>query len=187
MIIPDEIAEFLGDRKHGYIERVERDYEVISPWLPDYAHKTLDIGCGLGGINIFTAAVLGTTYVTLIDGDGSAPRKMGFVEGTQAWSDVRMAIKLISANLKKNQKAQKFTPGGIYIDLITSLKSWGHHYPVDEYLKITRRWRGHKCRLIIDIRNGTDGREKLERDGWQFVDVCYETVKAKRMVFAGPS
>lgn len=48
------------------------------------------------------------------------------------------------------------------VDLVFSLVSWGYHYPVTDYLEDACALLRPGGTLILDVRTGTDGREKIE-------------------------
>lgn len=184
--LPPRAAGILGDRAAAYQKRIARDFDTLRSWLPKHCDAILDIGCGLAGVNVRVAEATGAQTIHLLDGDGTGPRKMGFMPETQAWFDVEAGAELVRANLPgRNIVAHRADPGhGIKADLILSLKSWGHHYPVETYLGLARRSLAPGARIIMDIRTGTDGEQAMVQSGFEMLGIAYETVKARRVVFA---
>lgn len=179
--------EMYGDRPELYLDRITRDFDTIKPWLPARGESILDIGCGLAGVNVLLARATGAKVINLIDGNGFGPRKMGFVENTTAWFDVNVGAEFIRRNTS-GLTVLPFWPDEaandvIACDLLISLKSWGHHYPVEIYLGLAQRSVRAGGRMVLDIRTGTDGVAVLEASGFKSLGIAYSTVKADRHVF----
>lgn len=185
LIVPPRAAALLGENAEKWQARVLRDFETIKPWLPQSVTTIVDIGCGLAGVDVLLARETRAKEIVLVDGDGTGYRKMGFVPGTSAWFDVGIGAELVKKNLRgKKVEARAADPNlTIPCDLLISLKSWGHHYTVDEYLGLAQRSLRPGGRLILDIRNGTKGGVTLATRGFNCIGVAYWTVKADRMVF----
>lgn len=185
LVIPDRIAASMKTAPEEYRERAWRDYETMAKWLPPGVRSILDIGCGLAGVDVFLAVATGATDINLMDGDGTAPRKMGFVDGTKAWSNVRDGAELFRANLPGVRvSCRKLDAVNVPCDLLISLKSWAHHYPASTYMGLAVKSLRKGGRIIVDIRTGTDGLKDFEAAGFAPLGVCHETVKAKRYVLA---
>ena len=198
---PPEIVKYMsgdGGRKLGlqrlkqYSERMQRDFGAMKPWLPEKATAVLDIGCGLGGIDVMLARHYGDDLtVYLADGDGSGHRKMGFVGGTEAWADVSIGETFVRSNAPRIKvegrncnDPHEFS--GMAVDLVVSMKSWGHHYPVSAYAETVKGAiaLSRHARVIMDIRRGTDGATEMGRRGFKLVGKVAETVKCERLAFS---
>ena len=142
MTFPPNFAEWhnlemYGDHPQEYLDRITRDFEAIEPWLPAKVSSVLDIGCGLAGVNVLIAKATGCKKINLIDGDGTGPRKMGFVENTPPWFDVNIGAEFVRKNtsgvaVKAFHQSEKSIP----CDLLISLKSWAHHYSAETYMAL---------------------------------------------------
>lgn len=187
LIIPPYIAETMKLSAEDYEARITRDFETIEPWLPAKVSSVLDIGCGLAGVNVLIANWCSGACkkINLLDGDGTAHRKVGFVANTKAWSDVNRGAEVVRANLPGTVKVAAFTTAEkkIPCDLLISLKSWAHHYSAQTYMALAVASLRKKGRMILDIRTGTDGLKAFEAAGFKSIAVCHETAKAKRHVF----
>ncbi len=164
--------------------KAENDFNTIKDWLPPSLNSMLDIGCGLGAVDIEIGLRTDVSVINLIDGDGTGGRKMSYAVDTKAWSDRKIAVKFIKANAP-GRVVVAYPPEKEYIpaELIISLKSCGHHYPVDVYIPLMLESLYGAKRVILDIRRRTNGIETMEKNGFRVVGKCHETVKCERMVF----
>jgi SAM-dependent methyltransferase len=200
MIFPlEELAPrlLLGLRScpaEAVTRRALDDYQQLVPFLPEAAASFLDIGCGLGGL----AALLANHYgprvkAHLLDGAGWRPKTrqdMGYHDKAAPWSDVGEAARLLRETL--GLRAIPWTPAEIDqagaqavkpLDLVVSIKSWGHHYSVTRYLKLVRCSLQLGGRLIRDLRTGAGGEAVLASAGFKLVDVVRRGVKSHRAVY----
>jgi SAM-dependent methyltransferase len=195
-LFPPEVAAYMKAQKgidafearfKAYPIAVEQEFETLSEWLPDACESFMDIGCGLGLVDVLIARATGAKTIFMMDGDGSVMPKMGFKSGTRAWGNVRMGQMLVQKNLPTSVKVATLTPDPTHrlsVDLIVSLKSWGHHYPVETYLDLAKASLSEGGVLILDLRRGRGGRETLEKAGFCHLDTVFENPKRQRMVFA---
>lgn len=196
--IPENVQRYiaaLDERKREigrldrYRKRIADEYNRLSPYLPSNIRALVDIGCGLGGIDIPICRFHHVESVHLIDGDGRGQQKqLGYSETVKAWSDVHFAVKMVSANnqnphLAINHFYPASLPRKIPCDCLISMKSWGHHYPISIYLEFVRQSLIFDGTLVVDIRKGTDGAEQLRENGFTMLTVWDETPKCHRMVF----
>ena len=121
----------------------EKEYETIKDFLPKNVSNILDIGCGLGIINIF----LNNNYnhnaqFFLIDKDRVDIKiKYGFSENYESYNSLNETKNILLANglideqiILKN--ADKDIDINQKIDFILSLKSMAFHYPLENYLEL---------------------------------------------------
>jgi len=52
-------------------EKIVRDFNMVKEWLPIRVNTILDIGCGMGEIDILIQQSEGISKIYLIDGDGT--------------------------------------------------------------------------------------------------------------------
>lgn len=173
-----EQREFVKKRKPGTTEHpsipehfAERAVVTVNECLRDLnaysklpVKKYMDIGCGFGATTALMAMALGATEVHLIEGRGTVLEATGYNQKLDAWNDVKMAAKMVLANVVLAN-----IPGGTRViphyfddlqdcaelrdlDLITSFRSWGHHYPTDTYAGAAALWLKPKGSLILDVR-----------------------------------
>mgnify|MGYP003394498862 CR=1 FL=1 len=168
-----------------YAGRVNRDFREIEHFVP-LATRVMDIGSGFAGIDVLLGRDSGVTWVHLIDGDGSGDRNAGFANTMLPWYDVRLGAQLVRDNVRHAKVTTVVVPPipqPWSADMVISLKSWGHHYPVGVYLDLVKRSLRPGGYVILDIRTGSGGRHNLEAAGFVFMARVGGTIKTDRMVF----
>lgn len=199
----EKIGEFLrGDgvtesNVEGYLRRLERDWAGFLPRLPEISpcRAFLDIGCGLGGHAALLAAYYPRSIHNLLDGKENRPKGPadgGFHLQGEPWVNVYRAARLVSYCCGLDSRTWTYpevleagtmnhvTRG----DLVVSFRSLGHHFSVGPYLPLLKHSLTPSGRLILDIRNGTDGLEQLTSSG-QFnlvSEIPQESTKCRRFV-----
>jgi SAM-dependent methyltransferase len=169
-------------------EKAYRDFKTIKDWiLPEYK-SILDIGSGLGGVDIVIANYTNISTINIIEGDGDLEnRQTNYHQNIQPWCDRKLARSLIVRNVSKDVVVNDYPPDPsltIDADLIISLKSWGHHYPVGVYIDLVKRSLQPGGRVIMDIRwRKGDGRQTMQDNGFLFLAKVYDTPKCGRAVF----
>lgn len=171
--------------------RFLRQFEAFQEALPGRTfERVLDIGCGSGWFGIFAVHHLGTREIYLLDGDTVGTRgdyTYSDVE-TTPWHDVHKAADRIGRNVASDIKIVSHVVGRVDIhqnfDLIVSLRSCGHHYPVAVYLDLFHRCLEFEGNLVLDIRRGTDGVAVLTKAGFRCVArIDDPSVKCDRLIF----
>jgi hypothetical protein len=179
------------DKIPEFEEKTHRDLDSVKGWFPSSMQSILDIGCGRAAIDILFSRSYPETEIHLMDGDGTGMELVGFVPDLKAWNDVITAQRFVVANTFVYDKVFAHVADPLLTipsDLIISLKSWGHHYPVDIYLGLVQRSLREGGRVIMDIRRE---RKNLEHGLPKMIDAgfrllargVYETPKCERMVF----
>lgn len=144
----------------------------------------MDIGCGTAITSIFLARKVSAKELHLLDGDGTASRKVGFT-GSSAWDDARIGAALAVQNLPDTvvyNYTGKF-PDYVMADLIVSLKSWGHHYPIPVYASDVRKSLVPGGMVVVDIRKGTAGLSDMGHAGFTLHGLIGGSSKRDRAVF----
>ncbi len=197
MIFPRRVLDYVAPgnpdlaraRAARYPARMESEWATIAPYVPDDVQDIMDIGCGLGGIDVMIARHHPVDKIVLVDGNGdlSLRGKLGFKTAQKAWADVRIAEEFVRANARVFEIVAA-NPAIVWsavgdLDLIVSLRSWGHHYPAATYAALAFGALRNGGRSILDIRRNTDGRKQMEAAGFRFLAICDEGKKHQRMVF----
>lgn len=165
-------------------EREARQFvDAIRPTRPI---SILDIGCGIALTSLLMTRMTPVTELVLMDGEGGE-KLNSFHNSTRPWSSL---IRLAAV-------AQAVSQAGMYMivpayagatypcDVIMSLLSWGHHYPVGTYAALAARSLPEGGKLIIDLRKSksqSPDRALGELRGYGFVSVSmlYEYKKLQR-------
>ncbi len=156
--------------------------------ISELAPKSLlGIGCGRGLLELLLCKRYDIKQVCLIDGDGSPTiREYAFHADMQPWDDVRKAKFLFSVNTPYVEVLASHPGDNLpdEIDLITSFKSWGHHYPVSIYLNSVLERLTPKGLIILDLRIGRGGEDDLETAGLKLITIIpHHSIKCRRMVW----
>jgi len=178
-----------GDLKVLYPADVALDYEMIRPHLPQRAAATLDIGCGMAGIDVLLWRHYGGPVVNLLDGTGNTEVRVLFHEAMSPYNSMTVARRLLETNGVPAASIVEWPPDPnasvAPCDLIISLLSWGFHYPVLTYLALAVRCLRPGGRLILDVRKDSGGLELLDQH-LAPVTVVDSTAKADRVCYEKP-
>jgi SAM-dependent methyltransferase len=173
---------------NDYIADMEAEYSDIKSYLPSKAKNILDIGCGIGGINIFLSQHYKSQETTHYCLDKSQIDNIyyGFKERAAFYNSLEITREFLSVNginkinlLPANdnntiETSEKF-------DLILSLISWGFHYPVEIYLDQAYTHLNGGGHLIIDIRKNTKGLNTI-KEKFGNITTISETEKKTRIL-----
>lgn len=174
MIVSDAAISYIKLQRTNYQHRpdiaqlfsddMEREFQVILPFLPKTAQTILDIGCGVAGIDVFLSRHYeNNVNICLLDKTEIAESlTYGLKESPEFYNSLQVAKEMLELNGVNPQnillqEATNYLIGfdGVEFNLIISLLSWGFHYPVEGYLtQVTQRLNGV---LILDIRKGSNG------------------------------
>lgn len=196
-IIPSDVVRALGggdveagEKQFEVIMRnAERHFEEMKPFLPTDAPEMLDIGCGPAHLTLLIAKHVGAKRLTVVDGTGVSREKSGYHTQTTPWGDVEMAKLYLETNLPdvsitalqpETFKGFDWKPT---VDLVVSTKSWGHHYPIGEYLRVVSKLIRQGGTLVVDLRKRpkTTGLEELILAGFSDPVKISATEKCDRM------
>jgi SAM-dependent methyltransferase len=170
------------DSLASYCERVHSDLAGIAPFVPDKLASVWDIGCGLGGLTALLIDRWPVRRYRLTDGDGTGERKVGFKPDTKGSFNQRWSAEFVRLSTTRAARPVLSWRAG-ECELAVSLKSWGHHFPVDTYLREVSDSLAPRGRVILDIRTGTNGEHVLCHAGFREVGLVVEKPKRRRLVF----
>lgn len=164
---------------------IQNDYNIFSKHIPNTVKKWMDIGCGLGLINIFIHKKIpnGIMYLldkTLLEKD---KRLIGYdsVQTFGFYNSLEAAKELLISNNVKEENIHLVTPDNISIpdndlDLVLSRFSWCFHYPYSVYADIVHSKLVSGGRLILDVRKGH--LKEVTSDSRYKWTILHETKKA---------
>lgn len=153
--------EPLADNRERWHEAYERDlwgtYVEMRPHLPARCNRILDVGSGLGGIDILLFRHYeGMTGITLLDGLNDPPvmdkHAKTFSNG-QAAADFMRRNEVPSAHVwLADPSAADVLVGGPLYDLVVSFGSWCFHYPPAVYLERVIQASHPGTVFVLDVR-----------------------------------
>lgn len=178
----------------AYRNDMQREYENLRPHLPEEVHSILDIGCGIGGINVFLFEHYERNRQInffLLDKSDIAPQLYyGYKSHGAFYNSLDLTRQVLTSHQIPNERIHTLEatstndiPISTEVDLVISLISWGFHYPVNTYLERAYALLRPKGRLIIDLRQGTNGVEEL-RQTFNSVQVIPSTFEICQRVLA---
>jgi SAM-dependent methyltransferase len=167
-------------------------YSSIESILPHTATRVLDVGAGMGGINLFFHRRYGQNLTAyLLDKDGESESiQAGFHINPDTFSkynSFELARKFLIANGMRDESIVEINIDNTQIaegpfDIVISLLSWGFHYPIETYLADISRKISSTGVLILDIRKGTNGIEVLADTFKVTPQIVFESEKFQRAV-----
>lgn len=137
-----------------YLEVLDAEMKLIEPYLPESCDAILDVGGGMGGIDILLSRHYNGCHVSILDGLSDPPMVEAHAE---TFSNMGAASDFLSGNgvasfdfLDANRSS---VSAGRYYDLVVSFKSWCFHIEPSRYLAFVERSciKG-QSKLIIDVR-----------------------------------
>lgn len=173
--------------------RADTAFEMLLPHLPTNVNSIFDIGCGMAVLPVLLANHYQiSNALHLLDGDGHGTQVGGYsTVPILPWNNVEVGVEVAMQNLS-GQRARliwQWQPAHVdgiesrSIDLVTSFRSWGHHYPIRTYLELVKRVLTPRGHVITDIRNGTDGLQVLTDNGFKVcTQVPDHSIKCARYV-----
>jgi SAM-dependent methyltransferase len=142
------------DPAAAWAASIARDWAEIAGLVPWPCAATLDIGCGLAGIDVPLYRQTRATMF-LCDRDIFEKRPVyGYSATPSAYCRYRETTAFLSANGIPDHAARlsEDLPDGAQIDMVLSLISWGFHYPVSVYLRRVARILRPGGVLVLDLR-----------------------------------
>jgi len=183
------ISDFQMDESQWlqrYVDMIRGEFNCIEPYLPPTCDAILDVGSGLGGIDILLQRHYGEAcQVTLLDGADDAP----MVEShAKTFNHMGVARDFLAANHVGNvhcvdaNAAVLHAPS--YFDLVVSFKSWCFHVEPKRYVDFVRSNSipGGGTKVIVDMRHR--GREPdRHREWWTQMSAAFRHVS---WIYDGP-
>lgn len=159
-----------------YSTELTADYTELRPFLPTAADRILDVGCGIAGIDSLLfrhyAQLGGRPRVSLLDKEGVSEIFYGFRHQAAYYNSLDLAREFLVLNGVPRSAIDTIDVGtsGFPVErryeIVVSLLSWGHHYPISTYLDEVERVLSPDGIVVLDVRRETTGEEALrERFG----------------------
>jgi len=196
MIITDSMHKYIELQRTGYGKNADiakcyegdicRTYESIKAYLPNDCSRVLDIGCGLGGIDLMVYGHYnGNVELNLFDYSKIDDKihygyqNIGSIYNSLELSKEFLVMNGVDEHKIRIHNAENEFPIGRF-DVILSILSCGFHYPVSTYLsKVKDSLNGV---AIFDIRKYSKQEDEL-RKNFNHVEVIAEYTKCHRTLF----
>lgn len=153
----DELSHDRARWHEEYERDIYRTYEEIRPHLPAICWGVLDIGSGLGGIDVLISRHYGDQpFVNLLDGEDDPPEMR---KHRETFNSMKIARDFLVKNGVRSDRFGYYTPRARDFtkpyDLVVSFGSWCFHYEPDVYLPTLLAGGGLHMDsiLIVDVRN----------------------------------
>ena len=161
-------------------ELFQKEIELIKNYLPKKAENIMDIGCGLGIIDIFLNKIYNnqSNFFLLDKNRIDKVIKYGFSSDYESYNNLDETINLLINNDMRPISINAIDVEKEFIieakiDLVISLKSMCYHYPIDQYLKLFKTCCDENTSFIFDVSEGYYD-ESLFKRYFENIDVIYE-------------
>lgn len=178
----DLVAHDRGAWQIAYEQALTRDFAEIHPFLPSSCESVLDVGGGLGGIDVLLARKFGFGLkVCILDGENDPPVMHMH---RQTFNNMEVARDFLSKNGVR--EFSYYAPSlGVPrpFDFVISLGSWCFHYEPKTYLGFVRACCRPGTVIILDVRKGKPEWIRQLKSTWILMGVIHTSLKRDRMVF----
>lgn len=154
MIQRGKLSELCSERHKwipAYQESLLSDFRSMLPFLPTCADRIMDVGSGMGGIDVLLARYFRQPEIWLLDGDGDSPV---MTHHWETFNCMRTARQFQHQNGVAN--VVTVSPGtevqAAPCDLIVSLQAWCFHFSPEHYLEYVKECCRPGTVLILDVR-----------------------------------
>ena len=156
------------------------EIETFKKYLPHSAKNIMDIGCGLGIINIYLNSIYtkNITFFLLDKNRIDKKIKYGFSSNYESYNDLSETKNLLLSNEITLEQINLFDVEKTInieekIDIVISLKSMGYHYPLESYINLFKINCSQDTVFIFDI-SKKNYDNKLLSKFFKKVEVIYE-------------
>ena len=161
----------------------EQEWGEIASYLPD-GGSLCDIGCGGAFIDLVAWKHRAPRSISLIDIETTRERYHNYHATGAGYSSLGSARRFLIANRVPDESIAVCNPRRDPLprgpfDLIISLLSAGHHYPVAEYVPFVLQTLAPKGAFIFDMRRDTAQEKDLS--GFRDVKLIRATPKSNRV------
>lgn len=185
------LFELSHDRQRwqrAYEKDLQQTYYEIQKYLPETCWGVLDVGSGLGGIDILLTRHYADDppYIHLLDGEADAPVMRVH---RRTFNSMAVARDFLTTNGVRGDRFGYFTTASQNLprpyDLVLSLGSWCFHFPPDTYLPLLMSGGGLHMDsvIIVDVRTRKPAYEQQLASWLDRVAVIRETPKYTRSVY----
>lgn len=136
----------------------QKEIDTIKNFLPKKVKNIMDVGCGLGIVNIFLDKIYKkkANFYLLDKNRIDNKIKYGFSSDYESYNDLNETKQMLLDNgLESNRINIRDVDQNIIIDkkidLVISLKSMGYHYPFENYMQLFNISCNNETIFIFDI------------------------------------
>ena len=135
-----------------------KELNTFKNFLPNSVNTIMDIGCGLGIINIYLNKFFEKKPIFFLLDKNRIDRKIkyGFSLNYESYNDLNETKNILLENEINSACVYLFDVERQFqidkkIDLVISLKSMGYHYPINSYIELFRNCCTKNTVFIYDI------------------------------------
>ena len=135
-----------------------KEFITFKNYLPNSPENIMDIGCGLGIINIYLNEFFEKKPVFFLLDKNRVDRKIkyGFSSNYESYNDLNETKNILLNNNIDTNRINLFDVEKQFLitkkmDLVISLKSMGYHYPINTYIELLRNCCTKNTVFIFDI------------------------------------
>ena len=157
-----------------------KEIETFKNYLPNSVKNIMDVGCGLGIIDIYLNRIFNNkSNFFLLDKNRIDKKiKYGFSTNYESYSDLQETKQiLLDNNISENClfliDVEKEISIENKIDLVISLKSMGYHYPFEIYYNLFKKICNKNSIFIFDVSEGYFD-ENMFKKYFENINVIYE-------------
>ena len=180
------ISNLSNDRKAweaAYARSLLGDFGTMQKWLPEKCGAILDVGSGLGGINILLSRHYGgRPAIWLLDGHFDEPEVKAHDQTFNSMAHARAFLRDNGTTLKGTTSGGD-ARGGKAFDLVISIQAWCFHFAPGEHLPFVKSTTQPGATLILDVRKGRDDWRKELSEAFTEIGVAVSPPKFDRVVY----
>ena len=157
-----------------------KEFITFKNYLPNSPENIMDIGCGLGIINIYLNEFFEKKPVFFLLDKNRVDRKIkyGFSSNYESYNDLNETKNILLNNNIDTNRINLFDVEKQFLitkkmDLVISLKSMGYHYPINTYIELLRNCCTKDTVFIFDIGDNQYDENYL-RTIFQDIKIIYE-------------
>ena len=158
----------------------KNEIDTFKDFLPRYCKNIMDIGCGLGIINILLNKFYNDkiSFYLLDKNRIDKKIKYGFSSNYESYNDLNETKRiLLENNISESNlflfDVEKDIQINSKIDLVISLKSMGYHYPFETYLQLLGKCCNENTIFIFDVNVDTFD-EIISKKYFENIETIYE-------------
>ena len=158
----------------------KREIDTFKDYLPKTAQNIMDIGCGLGIINILLNKFYNDNPCFYLLDKNRIDKKIkyGFSSNYESYNDLRETKRILTENNITDSRLFLYNVEKDYlindkIDLVISLKSMGYHYPFETYYNLFKKNCNKNTTFIFDVSEDYFNKSSLKKY-FENIKIIYE-------------